>query len=68
MNCSGADATCHHTLDGARGLRELPSKETIQERMPQTPSEQEREAAADGAATCVGGEPADGEPARSSSR
>ena len=39
MNCSGADATCHHTLDGARGLRELLSKETIQERMPQTPSE-----------------------------
>ena len=27
MNCSGADATCHHTLDGARGLRELLSRD-----------------------------------------
>ena len=26
MNCSGADATCHYTLGGARGLRELLSK------------------------------------------
>ena len=31
MNCSGADATCHHTPDGVRGLRELLSKETIEE-------------------------------------
>ena len=63
---SGRDVPPHAgwSPGAARAAQQRPSRSACRRRRPS----QEREAAADAAATCVGGEPADGEPARSSSR